>query len=27
VVNSDKKLVGMLFDRDLIRVLCPSGGR
>ena len=27
VVNSDKKLVGMLFDRDLIRVLCPAGGR
>ncbi|MDD1658313.1 MAG: CBS domain-containing protein [Methanomicrobiales archaeon] len=27
VVNSDKKLVGMLFDRDLIRVLCPAGAR
>jgi CBS domain-containing protein len=27
VVNSDKKLVGMLFDRDLIRVLCPAEGR
>lgn len=23
VVNRDKKLVGMLFDRELIRVLCP----
>ncbi|MCX6693359.1 MAG: CBS domain-containing protein [Methanomicrobiales archaeon] len=23
VVNGDKKLVGMLFDRELIRVLCP----
>jgi CBS domain-containing protein len=27
VVNSDRKLVGMLFDRDLIRVLCPAEGR
>jgi CBS domain-containing protein len=26
VVNGDKKLIGMLFDRDLIRVLCESPG-
>jgi CBS domain-containing protein len=25
VVNSDKQLVGMLFDRDIIRVLCDGG--
>ncbi|HUK38807.1 MAG TPA: CBS domain-containing protein [Methanomicrobiales archaeon] len=25
VVNSDKQLVGMLYDRDIIRVLCPGG--
>jgi len=25
VVNSDKRLVGMLYDRDIIRVLCPGG--
>ncbi|HVP24588.1 MAG TPA: CBS domain-containing protein [Methanomicrobiales archaeon] len=25
VVNSDKQLVGMLYDRDIIRVLCDGG--
>jgi CBS domain-containing protein len=25
VVNSDKRLVGMLYDRDIIRVLCAGG--
>ncbi|HMA05315.1 MAG TPA: CBS domain-containing protein [Methanomicrobiales archaeon] len=25
VVNSDKRLVGMLFDREIIRVLCDGG--
>ncbi|HZD43918.1 MAG TPA: CBS domain-containing protein, partial [Methanomicrobiales archaeon] len=25
VVNSDKELVAMLFDRDLIKVLCNNG--
>jgi CBS domain-containing protein len=25
VVNSDKQLVGMLYDRDIIRVLCAGG--
>jgi CBS domain-containing protein len=27
VVNSDKKLVGMLYDREIIRVLCENGGQ
>jgi CBS domain-containing protein len=25
VVNSEKQLVGMLYDRDIIRVLCDGG--
>ena len=25
VVNSDKQLVGMLYDRDIIKVLCDGG--